>query len=783
MESNADTKVEQAAEERSLYRRDIKVLAVLAALFLLISLIIVGISPPHEGDSSEYAAIARNILRYGDLREYLLKSSKHFTLTYFYIPHPVTSREAFMPFVLLPFYLLFGTSFFSMAIPGALAFFAAPLLTYIVGYRFFGRRVSFWAAFLTLFSGLIASDYLIHEPCEPEMFLIPLYLLTAYLFISKRYVAAGVCFALAFLMRQSAAAIFPSIAVFVLLFDRRRETLKGTLKFLAIAFLLVCPLLIRNTIVFHKPFYSEQTELVPRMFSQYYGRIMAGRVWSIEYNYELLDEKKIAALKPPALAERFVVWMLHSLKWSLFGRKTEWLYQSGLVDVFFVFGFVFLIIGMYHVFREKRYALFPLLFLFHCALLLLRPTYNMRYMFPVFPIGCLLALYGLARSFSSGAAWLRGISLYIFAVEFAPFMVLFALSSFTNHADNNYNQLRTLCEWQETRTRKTDIYMGLPYSSINYLCDRPVISFPGRDIETYKKVTDRFRPKYMVYAGEWNGDQFPLLSGMLPVASNGKTTLFAIDAKRIDPARDAYLKDTNFFDYFMASRFRIDIFPPLNRALRSLGYRLFTGGDPGDAQWKFAPAAAAWVFACAVWLALLFVFIRALKFRPSLRGLTVLLIFFFSLAVQIAVMLPITKSFSARKPPVSVVQLFRFLEHLQEEKAAHGERRRLAVAMNENSEFLRKLTESHPEKARFDTILKNVRVIGNEKFDANMKTNGYDALIYFDPLPGRLFSHVSSVGENHRDIRNYLRRLENLKNLPGLRSRKSILLNGAVVFY
>jgi hypothetical protein len=227
------------------------------------------------------------------------------------------------------------------------------------------------------------------------------------------------------------------------------------------------------------------------------------------------------------------------------------------------------------------------------------------------------------------------------------------------------------------------------------------------------------------------------------------------------------------------------VFPPLNRTLVSIGYRLFTGGDPVYAHWKFAPAVASWVFAYAVWLVPFFVFIHVLKSlsRPFLLGLTVLLIFIFSCVAQIAFMRPLTKSVPIRRPPVSVVQLFRFLEHLQEEKAAHGERRSLAVAMNENSGFLRRLTESHPEKARFDTVLKSVRVTENEKFDANMKTNGYDALIYFDPLPEQLFLDVSSVGENHRDMRNYLSRMERLTKRYERKGFKSLLINGGAIIY
>ena len=763
-----DSLPDMDAASGAIMKRDLVTLALLAGLFLILCLIIVGISPPHEGDSSEYASIARSLLSHGTLSENFIKD---YVRRDFSLPHPASSRSAFMPFLLVPFVLLFKTSIYSMAVPGALAWFCVPLLTYLTGYHRFGRTVSFWAAVLALFSVQIAVIFLVHEPCEPEMFLMPLYLATLYFFLEKRFALCGVVLGLALLTRQTSVALPAGIILFTLIYDRRRGAMVSLGKVLFVAMIVMSPLLIRNAIVFGNPVYSEQAETIPRVYNDLYGRALRGDMFASSYDYDLFNRPAPPPLAHGVMAHRMGNFLIHNIAWVLFGRMTDIGFHTGLVDSFHAVLFVFLLVGLFHAFRNRKFALFSLVFVLHFGPLLLSPVIFVRYEIPVFPIGYLLALYGMVRVFQESSRVIRVVSLFVFTTEFMSFFLIALLVFFTQARKSNYVQMGRLCAWHKTQSVPADLHLGMPYISINYLCDRPVLAFPTGDVNAMRRVARRFDPHFMIYTGEWQGDRLPLASGMIPVASNGKITLFSIDPNAMDEDKDKYLSGLNFIDYFMASRFRMELFPPLFRALRVLAARLL-GGVPGS-------AAAAWILGGGVWLALLFLFNSGLS-RGRVRlvwSATVVLLF--ALVSGVAFMVPSSKNFPQKTPAFSVVQLFRFLSY--QERTGHAGP--LRIAINKGPGFLNQFVDAHPDKDEISHVMFRLNTTGGVVFDDAMNAADYDVLIYFRKIPERLFLDKESVMKNHEDMARYLADMERLKQIPALKTRRALLMNGAMVFY
>ncbi|HPN94283.1 MAG: hypothetical protein BWY28_00847 [bacterium ADurb.Bin236] len=622
-----------------------KVLFVLSALFVCFNILLHSIEPISDGDSFEYAGVARNILRGEGLREDLLRS---YAIPDQPLPHPASQRANLYVFFVAPFQAVFGDSHWAFLAPSLIGLFIFPLAVYWAGRRLFGEDPAWHSALLSLFLPSFLRLYYLADPGLPEVWQMIFYLLFAVFLYEERYAAAGLFMGLAYQFRPNSVALIPAALIWMAI--RRRDRLFSTasLKMFALAFLIVLPFLVRNWMVFGSPTYNEQIVGAAKVYD---GTLREhfedARMFAVVFNYEAYR----GGWQDPSgsFASNFAAVLLANAKMALFGKQSDILYIPGIFQTLGLLTLPFIFLGVRASRGSPATSLALAVILFQTAMHVVMITYSDRYFMCVAPFAFMLCGAGFAefrrmfasRPLLSSPKLPAAIIAFLILSESAGLLVFGVARMAGDSRKNIYAELNSACEHIRNTTAPGDAVMTYPFFSTHYLCDRPTVPLPYGNIKSVAEVAAKYNVKNIVFASAWRVDRFPELPFTNTVASGMRLTLYSVDRDKLgeyinDPDAN-YIESLNPVAGFLSGRFNFEFAPPLYKVLPALA----RGVVPGLAAY----------LAVFLLFALAFLSPKSFARSASLFVLSAAII-----AAQVFRMSAIFAPILAPAPPLSMVQ-------------------------------------------------------------------------------------------------------------------------------
>ncbi len=551
-------------------KKDLIILSTISVIFTLIFFFHVIIRKPFDGDSFEYAGIARNIYRGLGLQEHLLRN---YTVKDQPLPHPSAQRANLFPFVLVPFYAIFKDSILTFAVPSLIAYAVLPLVAYLVGLKFFGAKVAFIAAILTFFHPRFLYSYTFDEPGLPEVFQMIFFLYATYFCLKGRYFHCGVFVGLSFLMKQNGIVLIPAFFLWVFIF-KHSEIKKFHFWGLILAvIIMLLPLFIRNFIVFKNPFYTEQFQGLTKAYSEgettLYG---AGKYLALTMNYEEFY-KNSSEYNNKMSFLNFLKNLKHVVsiitKDLLFGVYSDVWYRPGLFQLISLMLVFFFPIGIFFAFSNKEQMCFLFVIFFHLIFHTLIAPYMDRYMFPILPFLFYFAGSGLmvaVKKTKIGSIPVVVVT-FLLITETLPIIFLQGMTIITKGGGEVYDELESVCGWMKSNVPKESVIMTFPIFSTHFVCDRMTVPFPYGTIDSITEIVEKYKVKYVIFANLWKADKFPYFEFFKPTFLGKSISVFEVDSnsphfKNLDN-KYSYMKNLNFMDYFIENKFNIEFLPPL----------------------------------------------------------------------------------------------------------------------------------------------------------------------------------------------------------------------------
>ncbi|MEW5946133.1 MAG: glycosyltransferase family 39 protein [bacterium] len=669
-------------QESSEGKRDprLKTLFIASLLFCAFHLFVHWRAPVHDGDSFEYAGIARNFYRTGALREDLLRN---YCVRDQPLPHPPALRANLYSLSLVPFYAVFRATQWTFLVPAFIGIFILPLVTYRAGKRLFSESTGFYAALLSLLSPSLLRQYTFLDPGLPEVWQMIFYLLFVLALTEERYARAGFMMGLALAFKRNSAVLIPAAAIWLLIF-RRKKTLGAAAGLFGAALIVVMPFLVRNFMVFNDPFYTEQFAGVSRVFGgMMQDRLADGDLFGIIFNYEAYNEAPDpspanAGEKLDAVSRVLTI----NLKAALLGGKSSILYIPGILQVFCSLLLPFMLFQSATLKKSPATVLVSLIIILQVVMHAAVPIYSDRYLLCVLPLAFLVSAEGLNRAqnlLSRGGNPLPvpppalGLVLFVLLTESAGFFVLNATRLLEPASESTSRELETTCRYIQDNTPPDAVIMTFPFLSTHFFCDRPTVPLPYGSIVTMAKVIKKYGAGHVIYTRVWPGDLFPNLPFADAVAHGRRVSLLKVNAGRLDEYLekhgDFHVDALNPVGYFLSKRFDFEAAPPLYKILTSAVRNALLGFG------LYLAAAAAFVY----------FFMKRGFLR---RGLPVLTFALFVLLADLAYLGNFMKPFAGMNPQVSMVEAELFLKSLGRDRpprlivsGREGEAQRAANAL------------------------------------------------------------------------------------------------------
>lgn len=559
--------------------RYFKILVITSIVFCAFHLFLHAREPAIDGDSFEYAGIARNLFLHGAMREDLLRS---YTIQDQPLPHPPSQRANLYSIALVPFYTLFRDTQWTFLAPVFIGLFLLPLVTYRVGGRWFGRDAAFIAALLSLFAPGVLRLYAWMDPGLPEAWQMIFYLLFFSFLLGERYAAAGAVMALAFLFKQNSFMLIPSAVLWMFIFRRRHLFGVQALKLFAVAGIIVLPFLIRSYIVFGSPFHNEQFQSLSRPYAGLMvDRVEQGDIFGVIFNYEAYNEMPLPdnltfAVKASNFLKilRINVWM------ALFGSRTAIFYIPGIFQTFGLLLLPFIVLGAVSSRGRPETGLSLIVIFLQCALHILMAAYSDRYILCLLPLAFLLCGRGLVAfqqqitaavpSFGRrSVAW--SVALFFLISESAGFVSMNAMRMLGPAEDNKIREVETICSYLKENTPGDSVVMTYPFFSTHFLCNRFTVPIPYGSVRTMAKVAKKYGAGHVIYMKTWPGDLFFDLPFGDTVVRGRHVSLFRVTPGKLDgylANHSQYPVDTvNPVAYFLSNRFNMELSPPTYKIL------------------------------------------------------------------------------------------------------------------------------------------------------------------------------------------------------------------------
>ncbi len=473
--------------------RRVRALALLALLSTLGFGVITTASPPLDGDAYEYAEVARNLVERGAALEDHARYPMYARVP---LPHPAGRRLNGYAALLVPSYLVFGRSVWTLTIPFLCAYAALPYVVHRVGRRFFGSRTALCGAVLvTLHPRVI---YVFGFDPMPDLLLAELLLLALCAASRGKARAFGITLGLALTLRETSVLIVVAALIAATMDSQRRAVVLRALPGLALAAVLVAPFAIRHWLTFGTPFPLEEFG-ESRLSADLYGPRGFDLV-RVAFDWHGLPPR-------PTTSEGFDRWLVlvKNLESGLSGRFSGFDSYPGFPEMLGVLLSGLLVVRVLGQ-RSRRLPMLPLAFLvvylsFHLVFVI----HEDRYFLPVLPIAVLFGL-DAAQRLSRRAPWrfLKPASLVwlLLATETAPVGVLKSLELASRRGWQPYHELLDLSVWIRSHTDPTSRFMAFPFFSTSFFTSRPTIPLPFADLRSLSEALNELRIDHLLMLRE-----------------------------------------------------------------------------------------------------------------------------------------------------------------------------------------------------------------------------------------------------------------------------------------
>ena len=479
-------------------------------------------SPPFDGDAYEYGEVALHWVQHGSMTERRLST---FTIPGQPVEHTAAQRANYYTVLLAPFTAVFGRTPWAVFIPGLLGVLAVPLLVFFAGRDLFGRRIAWWAALLCLFNPRLIYQ-LLNDP-TPESLLAALCLASAWLFERRKYPASGAILGVAFFVKQSAGAFLPAYLIFALLF-RRGEFAKARLWLGLAAFIaLASPFLIRNQLLFKNPVYTGETAARARFNPQ-----------------TLRDSNPMEALFErggqtggdfsAGSKQSFLVKTLSlsgmNLRDNILGAQ-DIDYFPGFFPLIFAACAPLFLAGLWFGRRDDTIRLFAICTACYLAFrILVAVHFETRHIFPVLPLGLIIAVYG---AFALGRALPRfkPEAALLFALITGSLTMLPLMAIQTSGRTERIRSLEFISAARALRSisPKNATIMAWPPFASTFFSDRRTVPYVYGDLYKQVRVLKKYGVDYVIYDDLAMTGEPPLLDFLRPLAKGTYLSVFEVD--------------------------------------------------------------------------------------------------------------------------------------------------------------------------------------------------------------------------------------------------------------
>ncbi|MFH1539106.1 MAG: glycosyltransferase family 39 protein [bacterium] len=568
-----------------LFKRDKLFLSViiLSLAVVLFNIAYIYFNPPVDGDSYEYAGLARNFLRYGELR------ATHVTIMFPYseqtLPRPSVFRANLWAFVILPFQVLFGNSVWSFVIPFQITVFLLGPIVYLFALNFFSRKVAFASAVAIIFNPRILIWATREDPGNSDIFSTIIFILATLFFLKRRWLAAGILTGLTFLTKINGLILFPLFTFWLLLFDRKEFGRRGFYIFVLSAAVCCSPMLIRNALVFGNPIHA-YVDSFRHGSEKNIKKILMARKQNASAWYTF-DENEAEESEPMPLRLKILYrleFLYLNFKSFFFGNYTGLSWYPGFFETLTLVLTPFLFLGAWRCRGDPAKFMVVLFVSVHLLTLVLFKSINEdRYLFPSLAFGAILAFYGVEQ-LAGRFKWLsiKNILILFILIETLPAFGMTALNLFGKPDESMFVELRAVCEWVKAETPKDAVLMTMPFWSPHYFCDRYTVPPTTGNLESLKKVTEQFHADYFLFYEIWGGDRVPRFTFMEPLLRGRFLTLYRIDRSHPDfinlNRRYTYMKDFDFLGYFWKGRLMFKTDPSIANVFYLLTGSVFDAG-------------------------------------------------------------------------------------------------------------------------------------------------------------------------------------------------------------
>lgn len=557
--------------------------------------------PPVEGDSYEYASLARSLVE----NRALLENHVWFHLEGIRdLPAPATYRTGLYPVLLVPFYLVFGESHLTFSVPGVLMLLMFPLLVYGFGRRIFADR---WlACTIALAMALhprIIYVYFFQEAGQPDLLVAMLWLWACTAFLDEKYARAGLATGLAFLTKQTAGILPLSFAIYLMLFYRESFKKRGIYVYLGISLAIVLPLFLRNLAVL-----GSLTSLSNYGWHVHPAtRTLGNKEWiSIIFDPQALQGAAVASSD----VWTYVVAAAYNLWGLLVGIQSIFEYEHGLVNLAGLLGAVLFFVGAIYDRPRLPVARLALtqLILFAVVYTFGNVLYCSRHVFPLLPFiyyFIFRGAYFIATRFELKFFTMRRVFLFLLISEIIPALAFEVMLGAAGGRREVYRELKEVCGYLAENEEQNEPLITLPFQSPEFLCHRATVSLPYGGADNLLYLQRAYGARFFLYYG-FDIAPAPGFDFLTEVLKGRHVTLYKFKEDATSPAGE--LGKFNLLEYTLQDSARVQFLPGLfNATVRALE----------DVRWSPVAAYSAAVGLYILFAALAFTALGAGRSRHS----------------------------------------------------------------------------------------------------------------------------------------------------------------------
>lgn len=654
-----------------LYKRDKLFLSViiLSLAIVLSNIAYIYFNPPVDGDSYEYAGVARNFLRYGKLLETHVNINFPFSVQS--LPQPSVIRAKLWAFILLPFQALFGNSFWTFVIPLQISVFLLGPVVFLFAYQYFSRKIAFASAIAIILNPRILIWATREDPGNSDIFATILFILATLFFLKRRWLLTGILTGVTFLTKINGLIFIPLFTFWLFLFDRKEFLRRGFYIFILSTVVCCSPLLIRNTLLFGDPLYGS-VESYRSQSDKFIKKILLAKedktlVWLYFDNLLNEDDDRNKAEKSVPMSNMLkfkyrLEFLYLNFKAFFFGEHNGISWYPGFFETLTLVLAPFLFLGAWRCRGDTARFMIVLFISVHLITLVpFKVGFEDRYLFPSLPFGAILAFYGvehLAKSFK----WLsvKNVLIMFILIETIPALGMSALNAMSNEERSLFVELQAMCKWVKDETPEDAVLMTVPFWSPHYYCDRYTVPPTSGNLEKFKKVIEQHHVGYFLFYEPWGGDRVPRFTYMEPIIRGRFLTLYRIDRSHPDfrnmGGRYAYMKDFGYLHYFWEGRLTFKAYPSILEVFCQLTKSIFSG--------------------IVIFLLVCIFALRSISTSGKWKRFACYAVLTVALLIcRIAAIMPFVKTFHLTPPPVSRYQT----EHFLSGENAHKKIKRVII--------------------------------------------------------------------------------------------------------